>query len=113
MPDAPQPGGPPAGSIARAQHRARAAHQAGLQAGAAGQPAIGARRLRSGLAVLGWNEHDQRPASVQVAGPHFALTARLLMSLAHFEAEQGRTEYGMSLLDQAEPLTADEDRGIL
>jgi hypothetical protein len=113
MPDALQPRGQPAGSIARAQHRARAAHQAGLRAGAAGQPAIGARRLRSGLAVLGWTEHDQRPASLQVAEPHYALTARLLMSLAHFDAEQGRTEYGMSLLDQAEPLTADEDRGIL
>jgi tetratricopeptide (TPR) repeat protein len=84
-----------------------------LRAGAAGQPAIGARRLRSGLAVLGWAEHDERPASVQVAEPHHAQTARLLMSLAHFEGEQGRTEYGMRLLDQAEPLTTDEDRGIL
>src|SRR5215472_9263402 len=103
MPDAPQPGGPPAGPIARAQHRARAAHQAGLRAGDAGQPAIGARRVRGGLAVLGWSELDQRPASVQVPAPHHALSARMLVSLAHFEAEQGRTEYGIRLLDQAEP----------
>ncbi|HYK33973.1 MAG TPA: CHAT domain-containing tetratricopeptide repeat protein [Streptosporangiaceae bacterium] len=113
MLDAVEPAAGLAGPIGRAQRRARDAHRAGLQAGAAGQPAIGARRLRSGLAVLGWTEHDQRPASVQVAKSHYALTARLLMSLAHFEAEQGRTEHGMSLLDQAEPLTADEDRGIL
>jgi len=84
-----------------------------LRAGAAGQPAIGARKLRSGLAVLGWAEDDQRLASAQVAEPHHALTARLLMSLAHFEGEQGRTEYGLRLLDQAEPMTADQDRGIL
>lgn len=103
----------PVGLIARAQIQARDAHRAGLRAGAAGQPAVGARRLRDGLAVLGWVEHDQRPASAQVAQAHHALTARLLMSLAHFEAEQGRTEYGLRLLDQAEPLTASEDRGIL
>jgi hypothetical protein len=113
MPDALEPEGRPAGPIARAQDRARAAHQAGLEAGAAGRPAVGARRVRSGLAVLGWSEHDQRPASVQVAAPHRALGARMLVSLAHFEAEQGRTEYGMRLLEQAEPLTTEQDRGIL
>ncbi|HWF83179.1 MAG TPA: CHAT domain-containing tetratricopeptide repeat protein [Streptosporangiaceae bacterium] len=113
MPDAVSPVGESTGSIARIQKRARDAHRAGLLAGAAGQPAIGARRLRSGLAILGWAEHDRRPASAQVAQPHHALTGRLLMSLAHFEGEQGRTEYGMRLLDQAEPLTASEDLGIL
>lgn len=35
------------------------------------------------------------------------------MSLAHFEAEQGRTEYGLRLLDRAETLAAAEDRGVL
>lgn len=113
MPHAVEPAGEPDGPIARAQDRARAAHQVGLRAGDAGQPAIGARRVRSGLAVLGWSEQDQRPASVQVPPPHHALSARMLVSLAHFEAEQGRTEYGIRLLDQAEPLTASEDRGIL
>lgn len=114
MPDALQPWGQQAaGPLSRAQHRARAAHQAGLRAGDAGQPAIGARRVRGGLAVLGWSEQDQRPASVQVPAPHHALSARMLVSLAHFEAEQGRTDYGIRLLDQAEPLTASEDRGIL
>lgn len=113
MPDALQPSGQTAGPIARSQDRARAAHQAGLRAGDAGQPAIGARRVRSGLAVLGWSERDQRSAAVQVPPPHHALAARMLVSLAHFEAEQGRTEYGIRLLDQAEPLTASEDRGVL
>lgn len=109
LPDAAVPAGP----IARAQDLARAAHRAGLLAGAAGQPAIGARRLRAGLSALGWVERDSWPAAVQLARVHHTLAARLLMSLAHFEAEQGRTEYGMRLLDQAEPMTAHQDRGIL
>lgn len=113
MPHAVKPAGEPAGPIARAQDRARDAHRAGLRAGAAGQPAIGARRLRRGLAVLGWADDDERPASVQVPPPHRALTGRLLVSLAHLEAEQGRTEYGMRLLEQAEPLTASEDQCLL
>jgi tetratricopeptide (TPR) repeat protein len=39
--------------------------------------------------------------------------ARLLISLAHLEAEQGRTEHGLHLLGLAEELTAPADRGIL
>jgi hypothetical protein len=84
-----------------------------MRAGSAGQPALGARRLRSGLATLGWTENDERPASAQVAEPNRALAGRLLLSLAHLEAEQGRTEHGMRLLDVAEPLMASEDRAIL
>ncbi len=99
--------------IARAQDLARAAHRAGLLAGAAGQPAVGARRLRAGLSALGWAEHHDRPAATQVAEVHHSLAARLLISLAHFEAEKGRPEYGMRLLDQAEPMTAKQDRGLL
>ena len=34
-------------------------------------------------------------------------------SLAIWESEQGRTEYGLSLLDRAESLAAPDDRGIL
>ena len=37
----------------------------------------------------------------------------MLLSLAHFEAEQGRTGYGRQLLDQAERLADPADRGIL
>jgi hypothetical protein len=124
----------PAGSLARAERRAREAHQRGLRAGAAGHPAVGARHLRAGLAVLGWTERQEGGApgpggtgrvaggalaqgawhpDGQVAAQHRALAARLLMSLGHFEAEQGRTEFGLRLLDLAEEMSAAQDRGVL
>ena len=40
-----------------AERRARRAHRLAVQAGAAGQPAAGARRLRAGLLAVGWDEH--------------------------------------------------------
>jgi hypothetical protein len=95
--------------------RASAAHQRGLRAGAAGHPGVGARHLRTGLAALGWQETVSRatPAAAVVPAAHHAFAARLLISLAHLEAEQGRTDYGLDLLDVAEDLTAPGDRGIL
>jgi hypothetical protein len=97
-----------AGAVALS--RASAAHQRGLLAGAAGHPGVGARHLRAGLAALGWQEMMSR---AMVPAAHRALAARLLISLAHLEAEQGRTEYGLDLLDAAEDLTAPGDLGIL
>ena len=96
--------------VERAVGRAWAAHRRGVQAGAAGRPVMGARHLRAGLLAVGWAESgDQR--SVLPEGRPAA--ARLLISLAHLEAEQGRTELGLRLLDLAEPMTAAADRGIL
>jgi tetratricopeptide (TPR) repeat protein len=69
--------------------------------------------MRAGLQALGWAENQQRPDTSGVPEEHHALAARLLMSLAHFEAEQGRTDYGLRLLDLAEPMTAPGDRGVL
>jgi len=122
----------PARNPGRALVRAREAHRRGLSAGNAGRPAVASRHLRAGLLLLGWADPistelgssgpawaDLVPAAGEQAGAgqgreaHRALAARLLMSLAHFEAEQGRTEYGLTLLDQAEGLTAPADRGIL
>jgi len=104
-----------AAAAGEAERRARRAHQLAVQAGAAGQPAAGARRLRSGLLMLGWDENgpplDARAAAVPPG--HRALAARMLLSLAHFEAEQGRTGYGRLLLDQADRLADPADRGIL
>jgi len=100
----------------RTARRAREAYQRGLRAGATGRPAVGARHLRSGLALLGWDEDEEsaaRSAARQVREADRAAAARLLISLAHLEAEQGRTEYGLALLDRAEDLTAPDDRGIL
>ena len=102
----------PSRAQGRALSRAREAHQRGLRAGNAGRPAVAVRHLRAGLERLGWAE-TAKPGGGQLPDAHWALAARLLMSLAHFEAEQGRTEYGLALLDQAEGLTAVADRGIL
>jgi|SRR5271166_166678 len=95
----------------RAASRAREAYQRGLRAGAAGRPAVGARHLRAGLLLLSWD--GDRPDARQVREADRAVAARLLISLAHLEAEQGRTEYGLALLDRAEDMTAADDRGIL
>jgi hypothetical protein len=94
----------------RAVRRAWEAHRRGVQAGAAGRPVMGARHLRAGLLLLGWDENRDRQL-VQEA--YWPVAARLLISLAHLEAEQGRTEYGLRLLDLAEEMTASADRGIL
>lgn len=77
-------------------------HERGVAATARGAPATGAAYLRDGLRALGW------PSAAR-DGP---LVARLLISLAHAEAEQGRLAAGLALLDEARPLVAAADRGI-
>ncbi len=103
----------PKGPSALAESRARQAHERGQREGNAGRPAAATRHLRAGLLRLGWQEDGKLPDAQQVLGNHHALAARLLITLAHFEAEQGRAEYGLHLLDRAEPLVAPGDRGIL
>jgi tetratricopeptide (TPR) repeat protein len=94
------------------ERRAHEAHRSGKQAGNSGHPAVGARRLRGGLALLGWHEReDGRPDDVPAQ--YRALAARLLISLAHLESELGRPAYGLRLLDQAERLGVRDDKGIL
>ena len=98
---------PPAGlrpartrtSLARAESRAREARERGLQEGNAGRPAVGARYIRAGLRQLGWAEAGDRPDAQRIHASHQALAARLLMILAVWESEQGRTEQGLRLLD--------------
>lgn len=79
-----------------------------MRAGNAGQPAVGARRLRAGLTALGWREDSDG-----VPERHQALAARLVISLAYLEAEQGRADYGLRLLDRAERIVAHAELGIL
>src|SRR5580693_7154781 len=98
-------------SLARAERLAREARERGLREGNAGRPAVGARYVRAGLRRLGWAEKGDDAR--QVAGVHHALAARLLIILAGWESKQGRTEYGLRLLDRAEPLVAADERGIL
>jgi tetratricopeptide (TPR) repeat protein len=97
-------------TVRGAVRRAWDAHRRGVQAGASGRPVAGARHLRAGLLLLGWEESGDRPVAPQEYRP---VAARLLISLAHLEAEQGRTEHGLHLLGLAEELTAPADRGIL
>ena len=99
--------------IAGAESRAREARQRGLREGNAGHPAAGARHIRAGLRQLGWLEAEEQTDAQHVHEAHHALAARLLMILAIWECEQGRTEYGLRLLDRAENLMAAEDRGVL
>jgi tetratricopeptide (TPR) repeat protein len=101
------------GSLARAESRAREARERGLREGNAGRPAVGARHVRAGLRQLGWAEEANQPDARQVHETHHALAARLLGILAEWETEQGRTEYGLRLLDRAEAMAAAEDRGIV
>jgi len=86
----------------------RRLHRLGVDATAAGRPAVGTRHLRAGLRLLGWTA-----AGDAARATHPALAARLLISLAHGEAEQGRTELGLRLLDEAETLVAPQERGVL
>ena len=62
---------------------------------------------------LGWAEDAGKPDGEQVDSRHHGLAARLLGILAEAEAEQGRTEYGLCLLDRAEGLATPDDRGIV
>jgi len=100
-------------SLARAEVRAREARERSLREGNSGRPAVGARHARAGLRQLGWTEDGEQPDTLQVHETHHALAARLLGILAEWESKQGRTEYGLRLLDRAERLAAPDDRGII
>lgn len=71
-------------------------HRRGVAAAAAGRPAAAADHFRAGLRLL---EPDPPDGTFQVA-------AQLLTGLAHAEAEIGRVERGLELLERAEPYTA-------
>jgi tetratricopeptide (TPR) repeat protein len=100
-------------SLAAAQDRAREARQRGLREGNSGHPAAGARHIRAGLRQLGWLEDADQADAQHLHQAHHALAARLLMLLAIWEGEQGRTEYGLRMLERAESLVAPEERGVL
>jgi tetratricopeptide (TPR) repeat protein len=90
----------------------RGLHRDGVAATGVGRPTEGARRLRAGLALLGYDERHPA-ARGRPGGDGDGLAARLLISLAYAEAEQGRTGYGFELLDLAGPLTRRDDAGVL
>ncbi|MEV0135078.1 CHAT domain-containing protein [Dactylosporangium sp. NPDC050688] len=98
------PGADAAAAEPREVVRAARLHKSAVRAGAAGQPATAARRATEALWLLGWPEGEpSRPA----------LAARLLLTLAHAEAEQGSTDLGLALLDRAETLADLTDVGTV
>ena len=99
--------------LIRAESRAQEARLRGLREGNAGRPAVGARHARAGLRHLGWAEDGNQPDAAALHETHHALAARLLGILAGWESMQGRTEYGLRLLDRAESLASADDRGVL
>ncbi|MGW3342132.1 CHAT domain-containing protein [Nonomuraea rubra] len=78
------------------REQAERLHRLSVEATDNGRPALAARRLRQALTLLGWTT----PAGGTPGDDD--LLARLLTSLAHAEAEQGRSELGMDLLDEAQ-----------
>jgi hypothetical protein len=93
--------------------KASQALRRGAQVGNAGHPAAGARLVRAGLATLGWQEDGWLDDAEDVAEQHRALAARMVITLAYLEAEQGRGDYGLRLLERAEASVAAADRGHL
>jgi hypothetical protein len=90
-------------------------HRLGVEATALGRPAVAARHLRKALRLLGV-PLGARPAVAWESAPspdRDVIAARILTSLAHAEAEQGRTSLGFALLVRCEPLVAPADRGKL
>jgi tetratricopeptide (TPR) repeat protein len=75
------------------------------------QPALGARRLRAALQLLG-DRTAPNPQPNPQPDPQ-PLRGRILVSLAHAEAEQGHIDLGWQLLAEAEPLLPPEQRGVL
>ena len=104
---------PTADALARAESRAREARERALREGNAGRSAAGIRHARAGLRHLGWDEHGKQPDARQVTEAHRPLAARLLGMVGLWEAELGRTGYGLSLLDRAENLAPAGDRGVI
>jgi CHAT domain-containing protein len=77
--------------------RAEARYAVGMAASADGHPAQAVRQFRLALRDAG---SDQ-------------LRGRILISLAWAEAERGHVELGFRLLDEAEPLIPERNRGVL
>jgi len=104
---------PSARSLGRAEKLAREARERGIRASNSGRPADGARYARAGLRHLGWAEDGEKSGAQHVHQAHRTLAARLLTILATAESKQGRTGYGLRLLDQAEALVPTENQGLL
>jgi len=86
--------------------RAAAFHAQGQLATANMRPAQGARLLRLALRQLDQLANSQRAATG-------GIRARILLTLAYAEVDQGRIGLGRRLLDEAETLLPPGERGVL
>ncbi|MEV5504132.1 hypothetical protein AB0M50_52895, partial [Nonomuraea fuscirosea] len=93
--------------VTELRERVERLHRLSVEATDDGRPALAARRLRQGLRLLGWD------TATTPEEHHDGLLARLLTSLAHAEAEQGRTMLGMELLDEAQRRAPDGEEAIV
>jgi tetratricopeptide (TPR) repeat protein len=108
---------------------AHALHRRGVAETAAGRPAAGARYLHAALRLTAaptgapgtgpagregtGTANGTGGATNGMAAQLRETTARVLISLAHAEAEQGRTERGLALLDEAAGLLPADRRALL
>jgi hypothetical protein len=83
--------------------RVESLHTKAVAAAAAARPAVAANHLRAALRLLGWPDRPQP----------WPWTARLLITLAHAEAEQGRTDYGFALSTGRDPRGPERPRHLL
>ncbi|HEV2344846.1 MAG TPA: CHAT domain-containing protein [Actinocrinis sp.] len=103
---------------AQAVSEARRLHRLGVETTARGEPEVAQRHLRRALRLLGVQigrlaQPSGESASPAAPSPDMALAADILISLAHAEAERGRTSLGFALLLRAEPLVEPAKRGTL
>ena len=112
----------PADAVVSAQAvaEARRLRELAVATKARGELQTALRHLRRALRLLG--VHVGRPPDGSSAGgppplplahPQAGLAASILISLAHAEAESGRTKLGYSLLMRADDLVSPDERGML
>jgi tetratricopeptide (TPR) repeat protein len=112
----------PAEVSSQAATEAARLRELAVAAKARGELKVALRHLRRALRLLG--VHVGRPPDSSSSGgpprlpvahprPQTSLAASILISLAHAEAESGRTTLGYSLLMRADDLVAPDERGTL
>jgi tetratricopeptide (TPR) repeat protein len=84
-------------------------HQRGVEAANRGRPVLGARHLRAGLRLVGWPGENRTAAWRALPD----LTVRLLSSLAAVEVARGNSALGFELMDSADRLLTEDNRGLL
>ncbi len=89
---------------------ARQLHRQGVEATSGGRPVAGATYLRRGLRAL---DADTAAVGAAAAAAVARQRGRLLISLALAEAEQGHTERGFALLEEARALLPPAEQGVL